>query len=147
MVTINQALAKVKADLARLLDDDAIFTVCREQGHCWRDTLLNPAVTLHLFVLQILACNTACWALRLLSGLRPGAVVVGDRAFASYAHLCLLQERDFHGIFRMHQKTIVSFRYRRRHAGEFPKGQGKGKPTSQWIKRLGPNDQVVRSFK
>src|ERR1017187_4719159 len=69
MVTINQALAKVKADLAGLLDDQAIFICCRHLGHRWRDTLLNPAVTLHLFVMQVLAGNTACWALRHLSGL------------------------------------------------------------------------------
>ncbi len=40
--------------------------------------------------------------------LRPGDVLVGDRAFASYAHLCLLRQRRLHGIFRMHQKTIVA---------------------------------------
>lgn len=269
MVTINQALAKVKSDLAGLLADEGIFTICRELNHRWRDTLLNPAVTLHLFIMQILAGNTACAHLRHLSGLsftasaycqargrlplelirrltlavalrlsadadagpvgdagtlwhghrlwlvdgssasmpdtpelqkhfgqpgnqkegcgfpvastlmlvhaasgaildllvrplrshdmsgvaqlhqelRPGDVLVGDRGFSSYVHLCLLRQRDLHGIFRMHQKIIVSFRYRRRHAGQFPRGQGKGKPASEWVMRLGPNDQVVRYFK
>src|ERR1019366_3467907 len=47
----------------------------------------------------------------------------------------------------MHQKTIVSFRYRRRHAKQFPRGQRADKPKSQWLRRLGPNDQVVRYFK
>jgi hypothetical protein len=79
--------------------------------------------------------------------LQPGDVLAGDRAFASYAHLCLLGERDLHGIFRAHQQTIVSFRYRRRHAGQFPKRQQAGKPRSQWVVSLGANDQIVRYFK
>jgi len=263
MVTINQALAKVKADLARLLDERSIFGACLEQGHYWRDTVLNPAVTLHLFIMQILSGNIACAALHHLSGLaftasaycqarqrlplaaiqqlarqvgryvsaqgdaaglwhgrrlwqvdgsnasmpdtpelqgyfgqpagqakgcgfpvasalmlmhavsgaigdvlvralrvhdlsgvaqfhpdlRPGDVLVGDRAFSSYAHLCLLAARGLDGIFRLHQRTIVSFRSRRRHAGQFPKSQQSGRPKSQWVRRLGPNDQVVRYFK
>jgi hypothetical protein len=263
MVNINRALASVKADLAELLDEQAILACCRRLGHRWRNTLLDPAATLHLFIMQILSGNTACWGLRHLSGLsftasaycqarqrlpletirqltrqvgrrvsawgdaaalwrghrlwlvdgsgismpdtpelqehfgqpsnqkegcgfpvastlmlmhagsgairnllvramrvhdmsgvvglhqdlRPGDVLVGDRAFSSYAHLCLLKERGLHGIFRMHQKTIVSFRYRRRYAGQFPKREQAGKPKSQWVRRLGPNDQVVRYFK
>ena len=84
---------------------------------------------------------------QLHESLRPGDVLVGDRAFASYVHLCLLRQRDLHGIFRIHQRTIVSFRPRRKHAGQFPKAQRRGKPASQWVKRLGHHDQVVRYFK
>jgi hypothetical protein len=247
-----------------MLDEQTILERCRQRGHRWRNRILNPAVTLHLFVMQILAGNTACWALRHLSkmsftasaycqarqrlplaliqqlvreiaarlsnqadepdalwhghrvfrvdgssstmpdtpelqghfgqptnqkkgcgfpvttllllvhagteaimdllirplrvhdmsgvvelhpDLRPGDLLVGDRAFGTYAHLCLLHLRGIFGLFRLHQKTKVSFRYRRRHAKQFPKGQRKGKPTSEWIKRLGPNDQLVRYFK
>jgi hypothetical protein len=36
--------------------------------------------------------------------LQPGDVLVGDRAFGSYAHLALLRRRGLHGVFRVHQK-------------------------------------------
>jgi hypothetical protein len=36
--------------------------------------------------------------------LRPGDVLVGDRAFGSYAHLALLRRRGVHGLFRAHQR-------------------------------------------
>jgi hypothetical protein len=36
--------------------------------------------------------------------LRPGDVLVGDRAFGSFAHLSLLQSRGRHGSFRLHQR-------------------------------------------
>jgi hypothetical protein len=263
MVNINRVLAQVKTDLAQLLDEQTILACCRQMGHRWRNTVLDPAATLHLFIKQVLAGNIACQALRHLSDqrftasaycqarqrlplaliqeltrqvgrrvgaqgdeaglwrghrvwlvdgssasmpdtpelqacfgqpggqrpgcgfpvtatlmlmhaasgaigdllvrplrvhdmsgvaqlhqdLRPGDVLVGDRAFSSYAHLCLLRERDLHGIFRLHQKTIVSFRPQRRHAGRFPKDQRTGKPKSQWIGDLGPQDQLVRYFK
>ena len=263
MVTINQALRRVKADLAKRLSPDMILNQCRKLGHTWRQSLLNPATTLHLFLMQILAGNTACQHLRHLSGLaftasaycqararlplallqdlvrqtgqqlsaggdatsrwqghrlflvdgacnsmpdtpalqahfgqprgqaggcgfpvastllllhahsgaildllvrpldvhdlsgvaqlhphlRPGDVLIGDRAFSSYAHLCLLRARELHGIFRLHQKTLVSFRSRRRHAAACPKSQRRGRPTSRWLRRLGPCDQLVEYVK
>jgi hypothetical protein len=36
--------------------------------------------------------------------LRRGDILVGDRAFASYAHLALLRQRGLHGVFRAHQR-------------------------------------------
>ena len=68
MVSINHALRSVKEDLANLLEPESIFGICREVGHHWRKSPLNPAVLIHLFVMQILCCNTACTHLRLLSG-------------------------------------------------------------------------------
>jgi len=50
-------------------------------------------------------------------------------------------------VFRAHQKTIVNFKRGRKHAGQFPKGQRTGLPTSKWLRALGPTDQVVRWFK
>jgi hypothetical protein len=73
--------------------------------------------------------------------LRAGDVLVADRAFASFAHLALLSRRNLHGVFRCHQRQVVDFRPRRRHRAG-PKGP-KGLPTSRWLKRLGPNDQLV----
>ena len=79
--------------------------------------------------------------------MQPGDVVVWDRAGCSYAHLALLFQQNLHAIFRMHQKQIVNFRPGRKHAKQSPKRQRTGQPKSQWLKRLGPCDQLVRWFK
>jgi len=69
MVSVNHALRVVKEDIANLLEPESIYAVCRDVGHKWRTSLLNPAVLIHLFTMQIVSCNTACTHLRLLSGL------------------------------------------------------------------------------
>jgi hypothetical protein len=92
-------------------------------------------------ILQPLICSlfvhesANVWRLHPL--LRPGDLLVGDRAFCSYVHLAMLNLAGIFGLFRVHQKQIVNFRLGRRHGG-------KGQPTSQWVKRLGPCDQRVR---
>jgi Transposase DDE domain len=73
--------------------------------------------------------------------LRAGDLLVADRAFASFAHLALLSRRNLHGVFRCHQRQVVDFRPGRRHK-TCPNGP-KGLPTSRWLKRLGPQDQLV----
>jgi Transposase DDE domain len=83
--------------------------------------------------------------------LRAGDVLVGDKGFASYAHLALCEKRGIHAVFPTHQAQIVSFQPHRRHRlrgqaadqGEAPKGL----PTSRWIKRLGKHDQLVEYSK
>jgi hypothetical protein len=75
--------------------------------------------------------------------LEEGDILVGDRAFASYAHLALCRGRGVHGVFRAHQRQIIDFRPYRRMA---QKGE-KGKPHSRWVKRLGKHDQLVEYFK
>jgi hypothetical protein len=78
--------------------------------------------------------------------LRPGDVLLADRGFCSFAHLAQLQDAGCHGVFRMHQKTIVSFRKGRLHSPSRPRGLGKaakGLPRSRWIRWLGRRDQVV----
>jgi hypothetical protein len=78
--------------------------------------------------------------------LEEGDVLIGDRAFSSYAHLALLRRRKLHGLFRVHQRQIVDFRPYRvyNRPGEKPK---KGRPTSCWLQRLGKHDQLVEYFK
>jgi Transposase DDE domain len=91
--------------------------------------------------------------------LRAGDVALGDRAFCSYVHLGLLQNIGVFSVFRMHQKTIVSFRKGRAYAGS-PRGRrkkrrarraetrrAKGRPRSRWVKWLGTSDQIVEYFK
>ena len=77
---------------------------------------------------------------RLHACMRPGDVLVADRAFCSFAHLAILLAAGLHGVFRIHQRTTVDFRVRRPHGG-------KGRPKSHWLKRLGREDQLVVAFK
>ena len=57
---ITAALARIKSDVARWLTPDAIRSVCRDVGHSWRERILDPVTTVHLFLLQVLHGNTAC---------------------------------------------------------------------------------------
>jgi hypothetical protein len=75
--------------------------------------------------------------------LRRRDLLVADRGFCSYVHVAMLSLRGVFSLFRMHQRQIVSFRpYRKSRS----KGQ-KGKPRSQFVKRLGRHDQIVRWLK
>jgi hypothetical protein len=264
-LSIVTALQQIKSDLVQFLSPALIQNVCQTIGHAWRERLLDPVTTVHLFVLQILHGNTACahvprlgdvactgeayiqarqrlplkllrYLTRALSnflgagpemddgrwhghrtflvdgssvsmsdtpelqkafgqpgGQKPGCgfpvmhllalfhastgfllnlvgapyrthdmsrigqlhpdlekgdVLVGDRAFCSFAHLTLLSIRGVFGVFRVHQKQIVNFRRHRRSASPGSRKQGeKGLPTSRWLKRLGRHDQLVEYVK
>jgi Transposase DDE domain len=52
-------LGRIRQDVATLLDKDAINAACREENYTWKNRLLNPTNTIHLFILQILNRNTA----------------------------------------------------------------------------------------
>lgn len=75
--------------------------------------------------------------------LGPGDLLVGDRGFCSFAHLTLLFSRGVAGLFRIHQRQIVSFRPHRKSRGK----AGRGKPSSRFVKRLGKWDQIVQWLK
>jgi hypothetical protein len=102
------------------------------------------------FLLQVLTAplrtHDMAQAALLHPELEEGDVLIGDRAFSSYAHLALLRRRKLHGVFRLHQRQIVDFRPYRAYnrPGEKPK---KGRPTSCWLQRLGRGDQLVEYFK
>ena len=78
--------------------------------------------------------------------LSPGDVLVGDRAFGTYAHLALCHEQGIHGLFRAHQHTIIDFRPGRPH-NEPGRKRVSGRPQSRWLKRLGRRDQLVEYHK
>jgi hypothetical protein len=261
MLSIANALERIKGRVTDIIPEELIEELCREAGHRWRNRDLGPVVTTHLFLRQILEGNVPVGALRRHSGLsftdsaycqararlprevldrlqravtgaldaltepRPNElwhghrvflldgsgfsmpdtpelqahfgqpaeqaegcgfpvahlmarfdafrgylletlalpleshdlagvaalhaeleeddVLVGDRAFASYAHLALCLGRRVHGVFRAHQKQTIDFRAHRPMAR---KGD-KGKPHSRWLKRLGKHDQLVEYFK
>ncbi len=83
--------------------------------------------------------------------LRPGDVLVGDKAFAGYAHLASCKKRGIFAVFPAHQAQIIDFRPYRRYRLPWQtarKGESlQGLPTSRWIKRLGKHDQLVEYFK
>lgn len=80
--------------------------------------------------------------------LQRGDLVIGDRAFGSFAHLARLHQRGVHALFRLHQRQIVSFRPHRRHAtAAMTDAEARGRPRSRWMRRLGKHDQVVEYIK
>lgn len=85
--------------------------------------------------------------------LTPGDVLLGDRAFCSFAHLGLLILAGIHGIFRAHQKLIIDFTPGRAHfiskgaKRRAKKSNPQALPRSRWIAGLGPMDQIVEWFR
>ena len=58
--SIAAALRQIKSDLARFLSPELIRRACETIGYDWRERILDPVTTVHLFVLQILNGNAAC---------------------------------------------------------------------------------------
>jgi hypothetical protein len=262
--TLTAALAQLRSELASVLEPAALRELCRRHCPAWRERLLDPVTTIHLFVLQILHGNTACarlprltgrmftasaycqarsrlplavlqnllarvadavrplvggedgrWRglrtffidgsgvsmpdtpalqaafgqptnqapgcgfpvarvlalfhagtgllLKLLTGplrshevaqatlthdgLQPGDVLVGDRAFGTFAHMAVLVRRGLHGVFRNHQNRIVDFRPARPHAVPGSHLGHAGLPRSRWVRSLGPSDQLVEWYR
>jgi hypothetical protein len=58
--SILAAVRQIKSDIAQFLSQRLIREVCATIGHVWRERILDPVTTVHLFVLQILHGNTAC---------------------------------------------------------------------------------------
>jgi hypothetical protein len=87
-------------------------------------------------------------AAALHQALRPHDVLVGDRAFGTYAHLALCHQRGLQGLFRAHQRQIINFQPHRRQRSKSKSTKSqKGLPTSRWLKRLGKHDQLVEYVK
>lgn len=81
--------------------------------------------------------------------LEAGDVLVGDRAFCSYAHVALLVSRGVGAVVRAHQKLLVDFTPGRPYAepGRGKSEKKKGRPRSRWIEKLGSQDQIVQWFR
>jgi len=99
---------------------------------------------LHDVVIAPLRTHDLAHAAKLHPKLASGDIIVGDRAFCSYAHLALLSQAELHGVLRVHQRRIVDFHPHRPCARDTA---GKGLPQSRWVKRLGKCDQLVKWFK
>src|SRR5512140_155842 len=90
MATVSRALQRIKQDLEPFVSDADILDACQQAGHHWRTRLLDPVVTVHLFVLQILWFNTALTHLRHLAKY-PVKAAAFCRA-RKRLPLCVLQE-------------------------------------------------------
>ena len=70
MVSIAQALQRIKDDPRAAIDSSVAETVCRELGLEWRETPLTPPVTIALLAQQVLAGNISNPELIRLAGLQ-----------------------------------------------------------------------------
>ena len=71
---LTQTLQRLTTDWAAQLQPEAIPVACDAVGYTqWRDRLLNPVVTVQVFLLQMLHGHTACRHLPHVSGLRFSA--------------------------------------------------------------------------
>jgi hypothetical protein len=93
--TITTTLQRLTGEWTMLLQPEAILAVCRELEYtAWRDRLLTPVTTIHLFLLQMLHGNTACSHLPHLSDLRfTAAAYCQARARLPLRFFDLLLER------------------------------------------------------
>jgi hypothetical protein len=67
MASIALALRRIKDDLQPFIPETMILRACRESGHEYRERILDPVTTIHVFILQILNFNTALTHLRHLA--------------------------------------------------------------------------------
>lgn len=269
MARVLSILRRIATDLEQYLPEQSVLATFREVGHAWRERQFGPVRTLHLFILQVLACNTAMAHLRQMAGevftlsaycqararlplealqillrdssaamraaaiktagqgagqstalwhglraflvdgsstitpdtpdlqkafgqptgqkpgcgfpvpkllalfdaftgmvvemlglplytheqskvwtLHPllgnGDLLVGDRGFCSFVHLAMLQARGVKACFRCHQRQNVSFRPDRKSRERFAGRDKTGRPSSEFVRRLGKHDQIVR---
>ena len=72
MATISHSLAGIKSQLDQYVPAGLIEDACRKAGHTWRERKLGPAITVHLFLLQLLA-KVALSGLRHVSGMAVSA--------------------------------------------------------------------------
>jgi Transposase DDE domain len=68
-LNIPEVLRQFKGDVAKVLSPEIIGRICRQLHYTWRDRVLDPVTTVHVFLMQILHGNTACTALARLAGL------------------------------------------------------------------------------
>jgi Transposase DDE domain len=65
--TLTQVVKQFQQDWTSQLEPEAILAACRGVAYRWRERILDPVTTIHLFFVQILHGNTACTHLRHLT--------------------------------------------------------------------------------
>ena len=58
--SITEIIKHFKQNWTEELSGDSIAKACRDAGMTWLDSMLNPVVTVQIFMIQILHGNTAC---------------------------------------------------------------------------------------
>lgn len=96
----------------------------------------GPSGLLVDLLVEPLYTHEASLAHRLFTWLRSGDILVGDRAFASYVLLAMLQQRGVHAVMRQHQRRLIDFR-RGRYVGRKDRIITLAKPVKPpcWMKR------------
>jgi hypothetical protein len=261
--SLISSLRQIRDELAEQLEPLALKDLCRSMGCRWRNRILDPVTTIHLFILQVLHRNTACAHLPRLAGLNftasaycqarsrlplavlqallrrltetcepltdtvglwhghrtwlvdgtgvsmpdtpdlqrafgqpsnqavgcgfpvarvlalfhagtgllqhvltaplcshemsrvallhpelhAGDILVGDRAFGTFAHLALLGSRGLHGVFRLSQRRVVDFTPNRPEPPRWNTPKLTGQSRSRSIRTLGRTDQIVEWYK
>lgn len=77
-LSIPQILRQFKTDVAKALSAEIICRICCYLHYTWRQRILDPVTTVHVFLLQILHGNTACTALSRLAGVAFTAAAYCD---------------------------------------------------------------------
>lgn len=102
------------------------------------------------FLLKVLAAPLRSHDMSQVPLLHPDLeaddILIGDRAFCSYAHFARLRQRGVHGVFRAHQRLLIDFRPGRSY-NQPGRKKRKGLPGSRWLARLGRKDQLVEYYK
>ena len=93
-------------------------------------------------ILSPLRTHDMAHAAELHRQMRPGDILIGDRAFESFAHLALLLGQGLHAIVPVHQKRKVDFVSRQRRTGK--KLQ---RIERERVRRCGRCQQIVRWLK
>lgn len=91
-LTIPEIVRQFKADVAKALSAETITKICGYLGYVWRERVLDPVTTVHVFLLQILHGNTACSAMSRLAGVTFAA----SAYCAARARLPLALFEDLH---------------------------------------------------
>ena len=114
---LDTILERLRQDVARRIDPEAIRSACREAGHGWRDCILNPVAIVHWFVIQVLHGNTSLeHVARLGGGTFTGAAYCLARGLLPLAVFqvvlhdlikALIPETQAEGRWRGHRTFLV----------------------------------------
>jgi len=97
MASIRHALQQIKTNLDDEFSEEHIARICRAAGYTWRTRVLDPIVTIHVFILQVLHGNTAMTQLPRLVG----------RRFTAAAY-CAARQRLPLGILRKLLESVAA---------------------------------------
>ena len=105
-LNISEIVGQFKSDVAKALSAETIAKICGYLGYAWRERVLDPVTTVHVFLLQILHGNTACTAMSRLAGVSfTGAAYCAARARLPLALFEDLLERVCDALFPELQET------------------------------------------